>query len=84
MINMDKIPVEYRPLSARKYLLYTILFAIPIIGLIFIVIYSLSNSNINRKNFAKAYLFIYAFLLIAFVIFGLSGGFAYVIGLLKG
>ena len=83
MINLDKIPVEYRPISAIKYFIYTILFSLPVIGLIFVIIYSLSNSNINRKNFAKSFLIIYVILFICEVIFGLAGGYAYLFELFQ-
>ena len=58
---MDKNNVEeYKPISPWGYIGYQILFSIPIIGLIFILIYSFgdSNKNINLKNFAKSYLYI--------------------------
>ena len=82
MMNIDKIPVEYRPLSPFKYFWYSVLFNIPVIGFIFLIIFSLSNSNINRRNYARSYFVIYVLLLIAFVIFGLAGGFAYLLGFL--
>ena len=81
MINIDKIPVEFRPISPVAYFGYAILFSIPLIGLIFTVVYSLSNANINRKNFARSFLILYAIMLIAAVIFGLAGGFAYLVNL---
>ena len=46
---------QYRPISAWGYVGYTILFCIPLIGLIFLIIYSFSNKNLNRKNYARSY-----------------------------
>ncbi len=56
----NNISEEFRPISPWGYIGYQILFSIPIIGLIFILIYSFgdSNKNINLKNFAKSYLYI--------------------------
>ena len=49
------VPPEFRPLGAWAYFGLTILFSIPIIGLIFIIIFSFSDANINRRNFARSY-----------------------------
>jgi hypothetical protein len=83
MMNIDKIPVEYRPLSPLAYLWYGVLFNIPVIGFVLLIIFSLSNININRRNFARSYLIIYVIMLISGVVFGLFGGFAYVVNLIK-
>ena len=83
MMNIDKIPVEYRPLSPLKYLWYSLLFNIPFIGFIILIVFSLSNININRRNFARSFLIVYVFIFISSIIFGLFGGFAYVINLIK-
>ena len=83
MMNIDKIPVEYRPLSALQYLGYGLLFNIPVIGFIFLIIFSLSNININRRNYARSFLIVYVFILISSVIFGLFGGFAYILNNLR-
>jgi hypothetical protein len=78
MMNIDKLPVEYRPISPIKYFGYMLLFSIPLIGLIPNVIFALSNININRRNFARTFLMIDAVLFIILVIFGLLGGYAYI------
>lgn len=48
-------PSEYRPLGAWAYFGYSILFAIPIVGLIFNLVYCFSDSNINRRNYARSF-----------------------------
>lgn len=83
MINNDRIPVEYRPLSPFAYFGYTLLFNIPVIGLICLIIFSFSNSNINRRNYARSYFVILFIVLILTVIFGLMGGFAFLLGFLR-
>jgi len=52
---VSSIPSEYRPLSAWAYFGYSILFAIPVLGFIFLIIYSFSAQNINRRSFARSY-----------------------------
>lgn len=67
---------KYRPLSPWAYFGYQILFALPIIGIILLIFYSLSDSNINRRNFARSYFCVYV-LAIVIVIIGVVffGGF---------
>ena len=79
MMNIDKLPVEFRPLSPWAYFGYSILFQIPVIGLICLIVFSLSNQNINRRNFARSFFCVYVIALILIVVFGMFGGFAYLI-----
>ena len=48
-------PEQYRPLSPWGYFGYSILFSIPLIALIFMIIYAFDDSNINRRNYARSY-----------------------------
>ncbi|MBR4473679.1 MAG: hypothetical protein IKS55_08575 [Oscillospiraceae bacterium] len=45
---------EYRPLGAWSYFGLTILYTLPIIGLIFLLIHTFSGKNINRRSFARS------------------------------
>lgn len=49
-----KIPESYRPLSMWGYFGYEILFALPVVGWIFLVIIALTASNVNLRNFARS------------------------------
>lgn len=49
------LPQENAPLSAWSYFWLRILFAIPVVGFIFLIIFSINNGNINRRNFARSY-----------------------------
>ncbi len=51
----DMLPEAYRPLSPWAYFGLQILFAIPIVGLIFLIIFSFKRSNYTRRNFARSY-----------------------------
>ena len=54
-VNEYDLPERYRPLSAWAYFGLTILFSIPIVGFIFLIVFSCNSSNINRRNYARSY-----------------------------
>lgn len=62
---------KYRPLGAWSYFGYTILFNIPIVGLILLIIFSFSDSNINRRNYARSYWCVYLVAIILFAVIAL-------------
>ncbi|MBO7355823.1 MAG: hypothetical protein J6U50_04255 [Lachnospiraceae bacterium] len=49
-----QIPDNYKPISPWGYLGYSILFAIPVLGLILLIVFSFSDANINRRNYARS------------------------------
>ena len=59
---------KYRPLKPFSYFGYNLLFSLPVIGLIFLIIFSFNDKNINRRNFARSFFCGYAILLIIVVI----------------
>lgn len=66
---------EYKPLSPWAYFGYSILFNIPVIGFILLIVFSLDNSNINRRNYARSYwcwLVIFIILVVILIISGIS------------
>ena len=46
---------QFKPISPWGYIGYTILFAIPIVGIICLIVFALSSTNINRRNLARSY-----------------------------
>ena len=70
---MNNVPENLKPLSAWAYFGYNILFNIPVIGLIFLIIFSLNNNNINRRNYARSFFCIYLILIILIIILIASG-----------
>lgn len=54
-ITVDDLPEHLRPLSPWSYFGLQILYSIPIIGFIFLIIFSFKKSNINRRNFTRSY-----------------------------
>jgi hypothetical protein len=72
-------PEQFRPLSAWAYFGYTLLFCIPVVGLICLIVFSFSSKNINRRSFARSYWcaivlvgIVYAILLAAGVLSGVD------------
>lgn len=55
---LEKHP-EYRPLSAWGYIARSILYSLPLIGLIFSIIFSFNSSNLNRRSFARSFALVY-------------------------
>ena len=49
-----QIPDNYKPISPWGYLGDSILFAIPVLGLILLIVFSFSDANINRRNYARS------------------------------
>ena len=66
--NENNIPSTYRPLSPWAYFGYNILFSIPVIGFILLIVFSFSNDNINRRNYARSFFVIYALVIIVILI----------------
>lgn len=54
-VTPQDLPEQYRPLGAWTYFWLQVLFTIPIVGFIFLIIFSINGSNINRRNFARSY-----------------------------
>ena len=66
--TQKQLPEEYKPLSPLAYWGYKLLFSLPIAGFICIIIFSLIDSNINRRNFARSFWCDYILSTIIFVI----------------
>ena len=71
--NESSLPEKYRPLGAWAYFGYALLFSIPIIGFIFLIVYSVSDANINRRNYARSFWCILVVTLIVTVILAATG-----------
>lgn len=62
-------PKEYKPLSPWAYWGLSLLYAVPVVGLVFMIIFSISKGNINRRNFTRSY---WITLLLIVVLIGVS------------
>lgn len=76
--EIAQLPSRYRPLSAWAYFGYTILYSIPILGLIFLIVFSLSDNNINRRSFSRSYFCAFILFLVIFTIMVATGAFAWI------
>ncbi len=72
MNNTQNFSNDYKPISAWGYVGYQLLFAIPIVGFICIIVFSLGGStNQNVKNFARSYLCMWLIAIIVAIIVGI-------------
>ena len=55
-------------LSSWAYVGYNILFAIPIVGLILVIVFALDNNNINRRNYARSFIITWLIALAIFIL----------------
>ena len=65
---------RYKPLTAWNYFWLQILFNIPVIGLIFLIIFAISPANYNRRSFARSYFCIFIVYAIVLAILIATGG----------
>lgn len=65
--------MSFKPLSPWAYFGLSILFSLPVVGFIFLIIFSVSDANINRRNFARSYWCIYVIIAVAAVVAVASG-----------
>lgn len=86
-VEYDRLDPRYEPISAWGYLGYQILFAIPVLGWIFLIIFACNGSNLNRRAFARSY---FCVLLIAVIVLGIialifwaGGGVGWMQGILE-
>jgi len=68
------LPAKYRPLSPWSYFGLAFLYTIPIVGLVFLLIHTFSEKNINRRNFARSY---WCWIVLLLIFLALSIGLAY-------
>lgn len=71
---------DYRPLGMWSYFGYEILFAIPLIGFIFLLVYSLGGtSNINLRNYARSKFCVVVIIAVFFFMLAIAvGSFRYI------
>ncbi len=54
-ITENDIPEQYRPLGAWSFFGLQLLYAVPIVGVIFLIIHSCNSSNLCRRGFARSH-----------------------------
>lgn len=63
-------PKEYRPLSPWAYWGLSLLYTVPVVGLVFLIIFTFDKGNIHRRNFTRSYWcgLLFCLILIAIVV----------------
>lgn len=69
-MQSGEVPESYRPISPWGYLGYTLLFNIPIVGLILMFVWGFGDTNKNLKNYARFFLLTLLISLIISIIIG--------------
>lgn len=73
--NENMLPEEYKPVSVGKYIGYSILFSIPVVGFIMLLVTAFSGgTNKSLKNYARAMLVMMAIGVVLGVIIGVLMG----------
>ncbi|MBR5093922.1 MAG: zinc-ribbon domain-containing protein [Oscillospiraceae bacterium] len=75
-LSADSLPAQYRPIGAWGYFGYMLLFSIPVIGFILLIVFSFSDANINRRNFARSYWCVFLLAIIITIVLAVTGGLA--------
>ena len=67
------LPHELEPMGTWAYVGLTILYCVPVIGWIFLIVFSVSGKNFNRRNFSRSILFFYLVGIVAYIICAILG-----------
>ena len=54
-VQGENIPPQYRVMSGWAYYGLKLLFAVPVIGFVFLMVFTFSRGNLNRRSFARSY-----------------------------
>jgi len=74
--EIENLPQKYKPLGAWSYFGYSILFVIPLVGLICMIVFAVSDANINRRSYARSFFCIYIVAIVTVIILVATGVFA--------
>jgi hypothetical protein len=66
-LAIKELPPKYRPMGAWGYMLYSILWMIPVIGWISWIVCAVASKNISRRSYARSW---FLFLFIAGILTG--------------
>ena len=55
-VNVKDLPSDLKPICGLAYYGYRLLFALPLIGVIAVIICATSSYNINVRKFARGYI----------------------------
>ena len=61
------LPPSYRPLSAWNYFWRSVLYCIPVVGLVFMIAHAIGGKNRNARSYARSFILSVLFVIAAFV-----------------
>ena len=56
--EIRRLPKQYRPMGLLGYVWNTLLYIIPVLGLVFLISGACSDKNVSRRTYARSFLFI--------------------------
>lgn len=54
-ITVEDLPEHLKPMGAWSYFWLQVLYSVPIVGFIFLMIFTFNGGNINRRSFTRSY-----------------------------
>ena len=73
-----------KPISMWGYFGLQILFALPVVGWVFAIVFSFASPNVNVRNFARSYFCVLIIVAILALILMITGGSLALAGLIGG
>ena len=55
--EIRRLPKKYRPMGLCGYVWHTLLYIIPVLGLILLIWGACNDKNVSRRSFARSFLF---------------------------
>lgn len=77
-ITKENLPANLRVLGPWAYFGLMLLFSVPVVGFVFLIVFSFNKGNLNRRSFARSY---FCGLIIALVVVAVIVVIALVTGL---
>ena len=66
--EQELLPEKYKPMGAWGYFWLSILFSVPVVGFVFLIIFSISDGNISRRSFARSHWCSFILVAVVFII----------------
>ena len=60
--EIRRLPKKYRPMNLFGYVWRTLLYIIPVLGLVFLIRGACNSKNISRRSYARSFLLSWPFL----------------------
>lgn len=72
-MDYRELPPELRPLSAWAYFGYELLYAVPVVGWVFLICHAIGARNVNKRSFARSFFCVYIVVAVLALILALTG-----------